>query len=118
MARTAVAQRAAELYAALNVGVAPDDPAHVHTYGERTPDRDYFSLWTRYTDDRRREIEVVAYHDTLDLFRRYVATYGPHTPTCRWAYAVPAGVEIATDEPEGWTGWRPPALGQLELLTA
>ena len=99
-------QRRDELYAALNAGRSTEDPAYAWTYGERQPDRDCYSLATSYTDDDRRDIEVTAHHWPIDLERRFVAMYGKHDPESRWSYAVPAGVEVRSDEPEGWAGDR------------
>lgn len=97
-----VQRRAAELYAALNIGLADDSPARVYTYGERQPERDHFDLWIEWTDASHTDVKAVAYHDAIDEHRRFVGVYGRRDPACRWAYAVPAGVPIETDEPEGW----------------
>ena len=111
-----VHERRDQLLVDLRAGISTDDPAYAWTHGERLPERDCYSLPTNWTDDTRTAIRPVAYHWPFDLEQRFRATYGKHDPTSWWAYEVPPGVEVATDEPEGWEGWRLIPPGQLELL--
>jgi hypothetical protein len=103
-----VASLRAELLTTLRAGLSPDDPAYVHTYGEREPTGDHLRLWTRYRDRERRDVEIVANHATAENESRYIAMYGRGAgwSSCWWCYAPPVGVAVVTDEPEGWTGWR------------
>ncbi len=43
----------------------------------------------------------------MTAHRRFDALYGEHAPDCWWCYEPPPGVEVRTDEPDEWQGWRP-----------
>lgn len=75
-------------------------------YAERHPERDHFRLWFRWkgTDT---VVGVAAYHGDMITHRRYEALYGAHPAKCWWCYEPPPGVEVCTEEPEQWDGWRP-----------
>ena len=75
-------------------------------YADRQPERDHFRLWHRW-ENVRTAIGLVAYHGTMAAHRRFDALYGEHAPDCWWCYEPPPGVEVRTDEPDEWQGWRP-----------
>jgi hypothetical protein len=54
------------------------------SYGEKLPERDHYDLYLR------RDGTVVAYAVSMELERKFLAVYGKHEPTCRWAYEPPA----------------------------
>jgi hypothetical protein len=107
LAPAQTSRRRDELLAAMRAGVDPSSPAYPWTYGERQPDRDYFSLWIHYDGPARSDVRFIAHHTSMELERRFRVMYGAHHPGCLWAYQPPVGVEVRTDEPEGWQGWRP-----------
>ena len=75
-------------------------------YSERQPERDHFRLWHNWRDERT-AIGLVAHHGTMATHARFNALHGQHEPRCWWCYEPPPGVEIRTDEPDEWSGWRP-----------
>jgi hypothetical protein len=99
-------RRRAELLTELRAGVDPASPAYVWTYGERQPERDCFGVGLRWRDRERTDVELAADHWPFDLEQKFRVMYGAHDPRCWWAYQVPAGAVVTTDEPEGWQGWR------------
>lgn len=95
-----IADRRAEIAAELRASGA------AWQYADRQPERDHYRLWHRWQDERT-AIGLVAYHSTMESHRRFDALYGSHAPECWWCYEPPPGVEVRTDEPEAWQGWRP-----------
>lgn len=97
------AERTRARTAELNAGKGEDDPTRLWTYGERQPERDHFRVWGRKSEGPA----VDATHSTMADHGRFVLAYKAQDPACLWCYEPPAGVAVATDEPEGWRGWRP-----------
>jgi hypothetical protein len=67
-------------------------PWRIYEHGEKAPTSAHWCIYGG------RDGNLIANSSSMDLYRKYNAIYGRHTPECRWSYGVPIGTSRVDGE--------------------